>query len=98
MNSDYQSMIEAAADRLAEAYNQPFGGKPRGRYRVAMKLLRGLLNQRRVWPDDIAALTRAMYQRGYALIDMETFLVVVSHQTFGSTRRVNEAGLGLKGD
>lgn len=86
-------MIEKAADHLVAIYNEPFGGKPRGRYRLSAKLLRQLLGQRRVWPDQIVALSRALYERGYALIDLESFFVVVAHQTFNNTRRANEAGI-----
>ncbi|WP_417520083.1 hypothetical protein [Minwuia sp.] len=85
--------IAAAADHLVAIYNEPFGGKPRGRYRLSMKLMRQLLDRRRIWHDEIEALTRAMYERGYALIDMETFFVVIAHQTFTNTRRANEAGI-----
>jgi len=86
-------MIEKAADHLVAIYNEPFGGKPRGRYRLSAKLLRQLLRQRRVWPDQVVALSRALYERGYALIDLESFFVVVAHQTFNNTRRANEAGI-----
>jgi len=86
-------MIEKAADHLVAIYNEPFGGKPRGRYRLSVKLLRQLLGQRRVWPDQVVALSRALYERGYALIDLESFFVVVAHQTFNNTRRANEAGI-----
>ena len=80
-------------DRLVALYERPFGGKRRGRYRVSMKLLCGLFDQRRVWPEQIEAIRRGLYQRGYLLVDLETYFAVVSQQTFVSYRRVNEASL-----
>ncbi len=81
------------AGRLVALYNQPFGGKPRGRYRISMKLLNQFLQCRRLWPDQIESLRRELYERGFQLIDMETYFVVVSHQTFTGYRRVNRASL-----
>lgn len=78
---------------LVALYEEPFGGKRRGRYRIAMKLMRRLLGVRRVWPDQVEAVRRALYQQGYVLLDMETYFTVVSQQTFFSYRRVNESAL-----
>ena len=87
-----QTYVEAV-DRLVSLYEEPFGGKKRGRFRISMKLLRSLCGHRRVWPEQMEAIGRALYERGYLLVDMETYCVVVSQQTFISYRRVNEAGL-----
>lgn len=89
------SSVESIVDRLADLYERPFGGKPRGRYRVSMKLMCALFGQRRVWPDQTEALRRALYERGYVLVDLETYFVVVAVQTFASYRRVNEEGIGV---
>ncbi len=80
-------------ERLVALYERPFGGKRRGRYRISMKLMRSLLGQRRVWLEQMEAIRRGLYDRGYLLVDMETYCVVVSHQTFSSYRRVNDACL-----
>ena len=58
-----------------------------------MKHLRQVLGRRRVYPEDVADLGRALYERGYVLVDMESFIVVLSPKTFASYRRVNEACL-----
>lgn len=81
------------AERLVALYEQPFGSKRRGRYRISMKLVRSLIGRRRIWPEQIEALRRELYELGYLLLDLETYFVVVSQQTFVSYRRVNEAGL-----
>lgn len=85
--------IERLVTLLIELYDQPFGGKARGRFRVSMKLLGELLGQRRIWPDELEAIGRSLYQRGYVSIDMESYLVVLSQKTFTNYRRVNEAAV-----
>ncbi|MCZ4280620.1 hypothetical protein O4H49_07510 [Kiloniella laminariae] len=83
----------AVADRLAALYTQSFGGKASGRYRIAVKLVRKLAKRRRLYEVDILALTRAMIERGYILIDMDNFFVVMNANTFVNYRRVNEDSL-----
>lgn len=85
---------EAAAQRLAELYELPFAGKPRGRFRISQKHLRQLVGVRRLYAEDVAALGRALYELGYVLIDLDTFFVVLSQKAFTSYRRVNEGVLG----
>ena len=55
-----------------------------------MKHLQLLTGCRRVYPETILAVTRALYERGYVLVDMETFFVVLSQRTFSSYRRAND--------
>lgn len=85
--------IDGLADQLAALYDQPFNGKERGRFRVSMKLLGQMLGRRRIWPDEVAALGRALYQRGYVCVDMESFIVILSQKTFTNYRRANEAAI-----
>ena len=86
-----QRPLAAVADRLADLYNDAFGGKPKGRYRIAVKLVRDLAGRRRLYEDDIRELTRAMLERGYVLIDMDSFFVVMAVNTFVNYRRANDA-------
>jgi hypothetical protein len=88
-----QPSLDATANWLVSLYNVEFGGRPRGRFRIAMKHLRHALGRRRVYPEDMTALGRALYERGYVLVDMETFVVVINQKTFAGYRRVNEACL-----
>lgn len=85
--------IAEAVSQLVSLYDRPFGGKQRGRYRISMKLMRRMLGQRRVWPDQIEEIRRRLYERNYLLIDLETYFIIVSQQTFTSYRRVNEASI-----
>ncbi len=82
---------EQIACRLVGFYQTSFGGKALGRYRISMKNLRELAGQKRMYPDEIADIARELYQKGYILIDMETFFVVINQKTFSSYRRVNDA-------
>jgi len=82
--------IQMIADRLCELYEEPFGGKPSGRYRLPAKLMRKMAGRRRLYEDDVTELTRALYERGYVLIDMESFFVVTSANTFVNYRRAND--------
>ena len=86
---------DLAAKRLAEMYAEEFGGKPSGRYRISRKLLAALVGQRRLYAEDVIALTRALLEEGFILIDMESFFVVMSANAFVNYRR---AGKGASND
>ena len=81
---------DAVADTLARLYSEKFGGKESGRYRVAAKAIRAAAGRRRLYEDDVRALTRAMVERGYVLIDMDSFFVVMSANSFVNYRRAND--------
>lgn len=82
--------ISDTASRLCALYERKFGGKDTGRYRIALKLVRDMAGRRRLYEDDIRALGRAMVERGFVLIDMESFFVVMSANAFVNYRRANE--------
>ena len=86
--------FDDVVEHLIVLYDESFGGKPRGRYRISMKLMCRLFRQRRLWSEQIEAIRRRLYERGYILVDLETYFAIVSHQTFVSYRRVNEAAIG----
>ncbi|NOC83076.1 hypothetical protein GS610_10185 [Ruegeria sp. HKCCD6228] len=87
LESDWTSMT---AVRLAELYDQDFGGKPNGRYRIPDKLVRRIAGRRRLYETDIRALSVALFELGYVLIDMDTFYVVMSANSFVNYRRAND--------
>lgn len=91
MNTDPKYL--EAAEKLAALYERPFGGKAKGRYRIAMKQVRQLLGRRRLYEDDIRELTRATLERGYVLVDMDSFFVVMNANSFVNYRRTNEESL-----
>lgn len=79
-----------AAKRLADMYATEFGGKPSGRYRISRKILCDIAGRRRLYADDITTLTRALFERGFVLIDMESFFVVMSANAFVNYRRAGK--------
>ncbi|GMG85626.1 hypothetical protein LNKW23_48490 [Paralimibaculum aggregatum] len=85
--------IANTADRLAALHEQKFGGKDSGRYRISAKLVRDIAEHRRLYEDDIRALARALFERGFVLIDMDSFFVVMSANAFVNYRRANEDAL-----
>lgn len=78
------------AKTLVETYQDPFGGKGNGRYRISMKHLRQIAGCRRIFQEDICLISKEIYQMGYSLIDMESFCVVISHKTFAHYRRYSD--------
>ncbi|GAA3857418.1 hypothetical protein [Celeribacter arenosi] len=85
--------IQDAARQLANLYNQSFGGKPKGRYRMASKQVRELLGRKRLYEDDVRMLTRACLEEGIVLIDMDSFFVALSANAFVNYRRVSADAL-----
>jgi len=85
------------AAALADLYGTEFGGKPSGRYRIPVKVLREMMGRRRLYAEDIAALTRALIEQGFVLIDMESFFVVMSANAFVNYRRVGKEAQALVG-
>ena len=82
--------FENAATGLANLYGKNFGGKMSGRYRIPQKLVRDLLGRRRLYPEDVQKLTRAMLELGFVLVDMDNFFVVLSANAFVNYRRANQ--------
>lgn len=89
MKNDF---VAQAVEKLVALYDQPFGGvgKKGGRYRIPAKLVRQIAGRRRLYEDDVQELTRAMLESGFVLIDMDSFFVVTSTNTFVNYRRANE--------
>ncbi|MCT8161920.1 hypothetical protein [Pseudoruegeria sp. SHC-113] len=81
---------EDTAEKLAALYSTEFGGKPSGRFRIPEKLLREMMGRRRLYESDITALSRALLERGHVLIDMDSFYVVMSANSFVNYRRVGK--------
>ena len=88
--------IDEIADKIAELYSRPFGGKPSGRFRMPEKLLKEMMGRRRLYPEDRIALARALFERGYVLIDMDSFFVVMSANAFVNYRRLGKEALARR--
>ena len=85
--------VQDVARQLAHLYDQSFGGKPKGRYRMATKQVRDLLGRKRLYEDDIRMLTRACLEEGIVLIDMDSFFVALNANAFVNYRRVSADAL-----
>ncbi len=81
------------AEQLAELYEERFGGKERGRYRISMKQMRVLADRKRVPGTFIRKIGEELFELGYVLIDLETFFAILAQGTFRSYRRVSDARL-----
>lgn len=82
------------ADLLEGLVDEPFGGKPKGRFRISRKFLRQFAGRRRLLPELVSAIADEMFERGYVMVDMETYFVVIPQRYFGSYRRVTVAVAG----
>ena len=82
--------ISPTAGHLAALYDREFGGKVSGRYRIPDKLVRRIAGRRRLYEADILALSAALFELGYVLIDMDKFYVVMSANSFVNYRRAND--------
>tara|TARA_R110002073_G_scaffold3635_2_gene23934 strand:+ start:29940 stop:30221 length:282 start_codon:yes stop_codon:yes gene_type:complete len=88
-----KTIMADAADKLAALFDIPFGGKPKGRFRISNKLVRQALQRRRLYEDDVRRLGRELLERGFVLVDMDSFFVVLSANSFVNYRRANEESL-----
>ncbi|MBC8268286.1 MAG: hypothetical protein H8E36_06030 [Rhodospirillaceae bacterium] len=79
------------ARELVNFYDQPFGGKSTGRYRISPKNLRSLMQRRRISDEFVRLLSEEMFELGFVFIDMESFYVVTSARTYTNYRRVSDA-------
>lgn len=82
-------MHKEIANKLAQLYELPYGGKLHGRFRISAKLLYSLARRRRLYEEDIRLITRELLERGFVLIDMGTYFSVLTAATASSYRRVN---------
>lgn len=89
--------ISDLTDHLVSLYEEEFGGKPRGRFRISRKALYQLASCRRLYPETCLILQRRLYERGYILIDLDSFFVVLSARVFETYRRVGPAMISALG-
>jgi len=87
MLNDRPRPFDVAA-KLIDFYEEPFGGKQNGRYRISPKNLRRLIQRRRISDEYIRLLTEEMFEQGYIFIDMQSFYVVTSARPLSNYRRL----------
>ena len=84
------------ASKLVSFYDQPFGGKPSGRFRISPKNLRKLASRRRISDDFVRQLTEVLFEMEYVFVDMETFYAMTSARTYNNYRRVADVMIEKK--
>jgi len=77
------------AEALIQFYGIGFGGKRGGRYRVSRKYLRQITGRRRLGDDYLREVAEELFQRGFVLIDLETYFAILSQDLFNSYRSVS---------
>ncbi len=90
--------ISDIAQKIAALYDQPFGGKPSGRFRLSPKMLRKIADRKKLPDSFILELANELFERGFVFLDMETYYAVASARTFASYRRLGEASFKETGE
>lgn len=86
---------DEVARKLAAFYNQPFGGKPTGRYRISPKNLRRLMQRRRISDKFVRQLSEEMFELGFIFVDLESYFAVISARSLNNYRRVSDSMIDL---
>ncbi len=83
--------IPDVAQKLADLYDTPFGGKPSGRFRISAKMMRRIAGRKKLPDKFLGELADEMFELGFVLLDMEAYYAIASSRTFASYRRLGEA-------
>lgn len=78
---------------LAELYEQEFGGKERGRFKIARSSLRRLMGNKRLRDSAISEIADAALDAGYILIDLGDYFAVVEEAVMLNYRPVPKSVL-----
>ena len=90
--TDQQQIARTAAE-LAALYRESFGGKGAGKFRISRKFLRQIARRQRLPEEYLRFLTFEMFERGFVLVDLESFFVVMDQKLFSSYRRVTGSAI-----
>jgi hypothetical protein len=69
--------LEKVATALAAIYEEPFGGKGRGRYKISRRNLRRLSGRKRLEDTTIEKIVEAAYDQGFIMVDLGDDFAVV---------------------
>lgn len=78
---------------LAKIYEQEFGGKERGRFKIARSSLRRLTGRKRLDDQALKDITDAAFEEGYVLIDLGDYFAVVEEAVMLNYRPVPKSVL-----
>lgn len=89
MNRDADEVVAL----LAALYEQEFGGKDRGRFKIARSNLRRLTGRKRLDDKALSDITDAAFDAGYVLIDLGDYFAVVEEAVMLNYRPVPKSVL-----
>lgn len=78
---------------LAKIYEQEFGGKERGRFKIARSSLRRLTGNKRLHDKALSDIADAAFDAGYVLIDLGDYFAVVEEAVMLNYRPVPKSVL-----
>lgn len=79
---------------LEKIYEQEFGGKERGRFKIARASLRRLTGSKRLDDNVLRDIVNAAFDAGYVLIDLGDYFAVVEEAVMLNYRPVPKSVLG----
>lgn len=80
-------------DVLAKIYEQEFGGKERGRFKIARSSLRRLTGSKRLHDKALDDIADAALDAGYVLVDLGDYFAVVEETVMLNYRPVPKSVL-----
>ena len=83
-----QSKVSATAQALISLYDQPFGGKDRGRFQISKRRLADLSGHVVLTSSFLSELACQLAENGYFLLDRNDYLVVLAATVTRNYRRV----------
>ncbi len=81
------------ADDLVALYHTQFANKKSGKYRISRKYFRDICGRRKLPDSFLNGISEEVFERGFVLVDVESFYVIFNQQLFRSYRRATEAAI-----
>jgi hypothetical protein len=73
---------------LQKIYEEPFGGKDRGRFQISREGLREISGRRRLEESTITGIVNEAYERGLVVTDMGEDFSVIEEEVMRNYRKV----------
>ncbi len=90
MTEPARKSTATVAAMLVMLYDEQFGGKPNGRFRVSRKVLREIAGRRILSDSFLREVSEEVFELGFVLINCDAYLAVQSQKLFNSYRRVTK--------
>jgi hypothetical protein len=76
------------ARRLFKIYEEPFGGKERGRFRISREHFRYISGRRRLEESTMSEIVNEAYEKGLVVTDVGDGFSVIAEETMQTYRKV----------